>query len=109
MAAGETRGWLRFVPEPGAEIPAGLPGRVLGVEQSNTSVVFGDELVFKLFRRVAPGINPDLELHRALRGMHSKEVAELRAAVEGTLGGQPRCSACSRSSPRTRRTAGRWC
>jgi len=89
MAAGTATGWLRFVPEPGAEIPTGLPGRVLGVEQSNTSVAFGDELVFKLFRRLAPGINPDLELHRALRGMHSKEVAGLRAAVEGTLGGEP--------------------
>ncbi|MBO0850035.1 MAG: phosphotransferase, partial [Pseudonocardia sp.] len=89
LAAGLSRDWLRFVPEPGAQIPTGLAGRVLGVEQSNTSVVFGDELVLKLFRRMAPGINPDLELHRALRKVDSKEVAGLRAAIEGTLAGEP--------------------
>lgn len=89
LAAGRSRDWLRFVPEPGVEIPTGLAGRVLGVEQSNTSVAFGDELVLKLFRRLAPGVNPDLELHRALREVDSKEVAELRAAIEGTLAGEP--------------------
>jgi maltokinase len=89
LAEGATRDWLRFVPEPGVQIPTGLPSRVLSVEQSNTSIVFGDELVLKLFRRVAPGVNPDLELHRALRGVGSNEVAELRGAIEGTLGGEP--------------------
>ncbi|WP_028926602.1 maltokinase N-terminal cap-like domain-containing protein [Pseudonocardia acaciae] len=89
LAAGDGRDWLRFVPEPGAEIPTGLSGRVLGVEQSNTSVAYGDEVLLKLFRRLAPGINPDLELHRALRERDSKEVAGLRAAIEGTLRGEP--------------------
>jgi maltokinase len=89
LTTGATYDWLRFVPEPGAKIPAGLPGRVLNVEQSNTSIVYGDEVVLKLFRRLAAGVNPDLELHRALRGMGSGEVAELRAAIEGTLGGEP--------------------
>jgi maltokinase len=89
LAAGRSRDWLRFVPEPGAQISTGLSGRVLGVEQSNTSLAFGDELVLKVFRRVAPGVNPDLELHRALREVDSKEVATLRAAIEGTLAGEP--------------------
>jgi maltokinase len=89
LAEGASRQWLRFVPEPDVHIPTGLSPRVLSAEQSNTSVVFGDELMFKLFRRVAPGVNPDLELHRALHSVHSQEVAGLRAAVEGTLGGEP--------------------
>jgi maltose alpha-D-glucosyltransferase / alpha-amylase len=31
-------------------------------EQSNSSIVFGDELILKLFRRTEIGVNPDLEL-----------------------------------------------
>jgi maltokinase len=89
LAAGTSVDWLRFVPEPGAEIPTGLASRVMGVEQSNTSIVYGDQLVLKLFRRLAPGTNPDLELHRALREVGSGEVAALRGAIEGTLGGEP--------------------
>ncbi len=85
LATGARREWVRFTPEPGAEIPTDLPGRVLSAEQSNTSVAFGEELMLKMYRRVAPGVNPDLELHRALRGVDSAEVAGLRAAVEATL------------------------
>ena len=34
--------------------------------QTNSSVVFGDRLVLKLFRKVEAGVNPDLELGRFL-------------------------------------------
>jgi maltose alpha-D-glucosyltransferase/alpha-amylase len=43
-----------------------LQPAVLRVEQSNTSVVFGDLFVLKLFRRLEAGLNPDLELGRFL-------------------------------------------
>jgi predicted trehalose synthase len=40
--------------------------RPMGVEQSNTSLVFDDRLVLKLYRRLEPGVNPELELLRFL-------------------------------------------
>jgi maltose alpha-D-glucosyltransferase/alpha-amylase len=39
---------------------------VVKTEQSNTSVVYGDRFILKLFRRLEPEINPDLELGRFL-------------------------------------------
>ncbi|HEX6762656.1 MAG TPA: phosphotransferase [Gaiellaceae bacterium] len=40
--------------------------RQIGVEQSNTSVVLDDRLILKIFRRLEPGVNPELELLRFL-------------------------------------------
>jgi len=40
--------------------------RVLKVEQSNTSFIYGNELFFKLYRRLDEGMNPDLEIERFL-------------------------------------------
>jgi maltose alpha-D-glucosyltransferase/alpha-amylase len=37
-----------------------------GAEQSNTSIVYGDRLILKLFRRLHPGPNPELEIGRYL-------------------------------------------
>jgi trehalose synthase-fused probable maltokinase len=47
----------------GPEAVAGLEERPLGLDQSNTSVVLGERLLLKAFRRIEPGLNPDLELN----------------------------------------------
>lgn len=38
------------------------PERDLGADQSNTSVVLGEALLLKAYRRLQPGLNPDLEM-----------------------------------------------
>lgn len=51
--------------------------RPVGVEQSNTSIVFGDELIMKAIRRIEPGVNPELELLRFLSSREFPHIAEL--------------------------------
>ena len=43
-----------------------LRATALKSEQTNTSVNLGDRFIFKLFRKVDPGLNPDLEIGRHL-------------------------------------------
>ncbi len=48
------------------EIPVGSASIVLTGEQSNTSLIFGDQAILKVFRRLESGVNPDIEIHAAL-------------------------------------------
>jgi maltokinase len=96
LAAGSTVGSLHFHPEEGAEIPSGLPGDVVTGEQSNTSLVYGDLAIFKLFRRLEPGLNPDVEVHDALRRADNPHIAPLLGYVEMDApepGGEPATAA----------------
>jgi maltose alpha-D-glucosyltransferase / alpha-amylase len=43
-----------------------LPPRISGAEQSNTSIIYGQDFILKLFRKIEPGVNPDLEIGRYL-------------------------------------------
>ncbi|HEX5566159.1 MAG TPA: phosphotransferase [Streptomyces sp.] len=81
-------GPLRFQRERGTAIPNGLPPRPLSVEQSNSSVVYGDRYILKLFRRVSPGVNPDLELPLALARAGSDRVPAPAAWFESRPGGE---------------------
>src|SRR4051794_6889992 len=48
---------------PGVEVTRARP---LGAEQSNTSLVFDERLILKVFRHLPDGPNPDVEVTRAL-------------------------------------------
>jgi maltokinase len=57
---------------------AGLrEARQITAEQSNTSIVFDDDLILKVFRRVEAGINPELELLRFLTEHGFENIAQL--------------------------------
>jgi maltokinase len=71
-----------------ADLDVSLSPRVIGAEQSNTSVVYGEEYILKLFRRVQPGLNPDLEISRALADAGTPHIAKPLGWVEGLVGGE---------------------
>src|SRR5262249_16753684 len=89
IVAQEVIGPLRFAAEPDAAIDTGLDSLVLTGEQSNTSMLFGEEAILKVFRRPQPGPNPDLEIPRALHRAGSPHVAPPLGWVETTLERHP--------------------
>jgi trehalose synthase-fused probable maltokinase len=65
----------------------GDPSERLGVmpsraEQSNSSVIIGDRLIFKLYRRLDAGLNPDLEVSAFLTERGFAHVAPVAGSLE---------------------------
>ncbi|HEX8304737.1 MAG TPA: aminoglycoside phosphotransferase [Jatrophihabitans sp.] len=75
------------VADPG-EIPVSEPSLALTSEQSNTSLVFGDAAIMKVFRRLEAGLNPDIEIHAALGKLGGRHVAKLMGYVSAELDSQ---------------------
>lgn len=82
--AGATGGLVFHRPGAGGEVPVGATSLVLGAEQSNTSLVFDDVAMLKVFRRLQPGLNPDIEVHEALLGAGSEQIAAPLGSVAGS-------------------------
>jgi len=91
LVAASTVGPMHFHPAGVAYIPEGVPGDVISTEQSNTSLVYGESAILKLFRRLEPGLNPDVEIHDALRRTDNKHIAPLLGHIEidDRAGGEP--------------------
>ena len=81
-------GPLRFVREPAAPIDESAASRVLSAEQSNTSLIFGESAILKVFRRVFAGQNPDLEVAHALAGLGSAHIARPLGWIESRRDGE---------------------
>ncbi|HEY6362330.1 MAG TPA: maltose alpha-D-glucosyltransferase [Vicinamibacterales bacterium] len=61
-------------------------------DQSNTSVLFGRRLIMKLFRRVEPGPNPDVEMGEFLLHRGFTRVPPLRGAISYAAASQDAAS-----------------
>src|SRR6478735_5711398 len=77
MHAGRDAGDFAFRWTAGEAPDESLTVRPVGVEQSNTSIVFGNELIMKAIRRIEPGVNPELELLRFLSARGFPHIAAL--------------------------------
>lgn len=47
-------------------LPPGAPVTLVAAEQSNSSLILNDEAVLKLYRKLEPGVHPDVEVTRFL-------------------------------------------
>ncbi|HMG32231.1 MAG TPA: aminoglycoside phosphotransferase [Jiangellaceae bacterium] len=83
FAAQDRVNGLSFHTEPGAVLPVGESSLVLTAEQSNTSLAYGDAALLKVFRRVVPGVNPDVEVHDALTRAGNEYVAPMLGWLDG--------------------------
>jgi len=78
LATSPTR-LFRRLRGPASERLAATPSRA---EQSNSSVIFGDRLMLKLYRRLESGINPDLEIGRFLSDRGFERIAPVAGSID---------------------------
>lgn len=59
-----------------------ISSKFMGVEQSNTSIIYNDNLVLKIFRRIYISMNPDYEISRFLtERMNFKSSPEYKGSI----------------------------
>jgi maltose alpha-D-glucosyltransferase/alpha-amylase len=59
-----------------------LAPTVLNVEQSNTCIAYGDRFMLKIYRRVEPGVHPEIELGNFLTERQFPSIAPLTGTLE---------------------------
>ena len=61
--AAARQGRLTFHRLPGHELDLDQHPTLFSGEQSNSSAAFGEDSLMKVFRKVTPGVNPDIAIH----------------------------------------------
>lgn len=72
-----TRDQLAFHRVEGHELDLTVHSTLFRGEQSNSSVAFGEDSLMKVFRKVTPGVNPDISIHEVLTRAGCDHVAAL--------------------------------
>jgi maltokinase len=85
IAYGGTHGRLLVTTTSPVVPEAGSRVRPVSGEQSNSSLVFADRYILKLFRLLSAGQHPEVEIHRGLAG--EPHLVPLHAALEGPVAG----------------------
>ena len=80
----QSYGGVTFHRVAGYELDTVAHSTLFSGEQSNSSVAFGEDSLMKVFRKVTPGRNPDIEVHEALTRAGSEHVAALYGWLEAT-------------------------
>ncbi|MEX1159033.1 MAG: alpha-glucosidase C-terminal domain-containing protein, partial [Thermomicrobiales bacterium] len=92
ISGATTRAWREHAPPPD---DGPLHATNVRGEQSNSSITYGDRLILKLFRKLEPGFNPDLEIGRFLTEESDfEQIAPVIGSLEyhpagSATGGQP--------------------
>lgn len=77
----------------GADALAALAEGRLGVEQSNTSIAFGERLILKVYRLLEPGGNPEVEMNAFLTRVGFGEAPALLGSASYVVDGEPHSAA----------------
>jgi maltokinase len=80
---------LRFHRLPGYTLDLEAHSSLFSGEQSNSSVAYGEDALMKVFRKVTPGVNPDIAVHEVLTRSGSTHVAALYGWLDVSLGDGP--------------------
>ncbi len=72
---------------PGHDLDLDTHSTLFSGEQSNSSIAFGEDSLMKVFRKVTPGHNPDIEIHAALTEAGTPHVAALFGWLEAEAPG----------------------
>lgn len=67
---------------PGYDLDLEAHSTLFSGEQSNSSVAYGEDALMKVFRKISPGVNPDIAAHEVLTRVGSRHVPALYGWLE---------------------------
>jgi maltokinase len=76
---------LQFHRLPGHDLDLEAHSTLFSGQQSNSSVAFGEDAIMKVFRKVTPGVNPDIQIHEVLTNVGSDHVADLYGWLDAVV------------------------